>query len=287
MTKVKRSLFVVLVVFGLLIAFSGAALAGGVWTKGVTPVYELPSVDLPAYGDDGLALTIPAMVEVIAIDMKSDFVQIGTSTAYTDTLAGKWVSMADLTSVKPELVKAKELQEKLKGLKLGDITIFELIEYLKMSWNPAPAPAAIPATVAQPVSVAPVASVPSTNVAVQPAPAISAPSAPAACVDKGDRWSGLGGKNLIVPVGCEVWISSDPATLTVNGASVKYDSRFTFVVTGEKNPTEIAVAGPHGPENTHYSIGSVGKVDISIRDGAPINTWLRGGKIVDRPETVR
>ncbi|MFH1295590.1 MAG: hypothetical protein ABIH84_03355 [bacterium] len=129
-------------------------------------------------------------------------------------------------------------------------------------------------------SAPPVSAVAVTAITSNPAP-VAAP-----CADEGNVWAALGGKPLTVPVGCEVWISSDPATISVNGTTATYDTRFTFVVTGESRPTEINVS-ISDPTKTHYHMGVIGGVDVSNRDGAPKNVWLRGGGIVDRPEIVR
>lgn len=135
-----------------------------------------------------------------------------------------------------------------------------------------------------PTSVATVSAT-ATPIVAEPTKA-PATEAVAACSDIGADWATLAGAPLTVPVGCEVWISSDPAVITVDGIATTYQTRFTFVVTGEAKPVQISVQ-ISDLTKTHYHLGLIGAVDISERDGAPANQWLRGGKFEDRPEVVR
>jgi hypothetical protein len=128
----KRSLGVLGIVFLATMLFVSVAFAaGGVWTKGVTQVYELPSAELPAYDQNGVPQVLPAMTEVFAMETAGNFMRLDSSVTYTKAVHYKWIAMSDLTSVKPAPVQAKEYEAKLKGLRTGDISVLDLYNYLK------------------------------------------------------------------------------------------------------------------------------------------------------------
>lgn len=106
----------------------------------------------------------------------------------------------------------------------------------------------------------------------------------ATCVDKSDRWASLNGKPLDVPEGCVVWVSSDPATFKVNDIAGKSDTRYTLVVYG---PALIQVTIVDA-NMASFHLGEVGVVDVSNRDGAPLNFWWKPGwtELKPRPEVV-
>jgi hypothetical protein len=124
----------------------------------------------------------------------------------------------------------------------------------------------------------------SATVAGEASPASEKTTPKSPCVDKSGRWASLDGKPLDVPVGCVVWISSDPATFKVNDVAGKSDTRYTLVAYGPVQ-VQITIADAN---MASFHLGEVGIVDVSNRDGAPLNFWWKPGwtELKPRPEVV-